>query len=285
MVIHRCLQEITYLTSATALNPLPDRTPAGLQRPRKHMIDVPPQLPAQGGSSGSSSQGDSLLPGSIPQPHSSGGNTVIPLPQAAGAAPSAAIGTISQLNVTNATSEASAASVQPDAIGSNPSANIMPNNNTNQAGSLNATAQTPESLPANDLTLPRTAADVFSSIPSNEEGSDAATLNADAAARLTAIFRPESSEEWKKALQKAGQQQQGGKTPSGLEGESVGQTLSMKEAQAQYSQEKEVPAMNGTGARGRSDTVQSTTSASSAAGTNDADNDHKVWKPRRTLRA
>jgi len=248
------------------------------------MIDIPPQLPPQASLS-SAAQGESLLPGSIPQPHSSGGNTVIPLPQPAGVSLPSAIGTVSQLNVTNATSEAVSIPALAETAGSDASTGNS-SNGTIQAGAVNGQSQNVVASPASEYALPRTAADVFSSVPENEEGAESATMNADAAARLTAIFRPESSEEWKKALQKAGQQQQT-ITNSG-DGESAGQTLSMKEAQAQYGQDKEstISPTNGTATRGRSDTVQSPASASSNTVTgNDSDNDHKVWKPRRTLRA
>lgn len=282
-ISRRCLQEINYLTSATALNPLPDRTPAGLPRPRKQIIDMPSQVSVNGGI-----QGDSLLPGSIPQAHSSGGNTVIPLPQTAGSALPPALGTVSQLNITNATSESPSAPGQSEIAGSNPSSNNTDNNANQAAGAMNGQMQPSQSLPASDIAVPRTAADVFSSAPENEEGAESATMTSDAASRLTAIFRPESSEEWKKAIQKAGQQQQQGIIEPASEGAGAGQTLSMKEAQVQYGQEKDASAFatNGTSARGRSDTVQSTASPPTAltAG-NDSDKDHKVWKPRRTLRA
>lgn len=250
------------------------------------MIDIPPQIPPQT-SLNAGVQGESLLPGSLPQPHSSGGNTVIPLPQPAGAPPPSAVGTVSQLNVTNATSDAVSAPTQSEIPGSNTSAGNS-SNGTTQAGAINGQSQSAGFLPASDYTLPRTAADVFSSVPENEEGAESATMNADAAARLTAIFRPESSDEWKKALQKAGQQQQNNDSVGGVDGESAGQTLSMKEAQAQYGQDIEtaISPTNGAATRGRSDTVQSPATASSTSTIgNDSDNDHKVWKPRRTLRA
>lgn len=249
------------------------------------MIDIPPQMAPQG-NSGLAAPGQPLLAGSIPEPHSSGGNTVIPLPQPAGAAPPAAVGTISQLNVTNATSDAVATPAQPEVAGSNPSSGSTINN-AGSVGPVNGQAQATEVLPTSDFTLPRTAADVFSSVSSNDDSSESATMTADAAARLTAIFRPESSEEWKKAIQKAGQQQQNTGIV-GSDGESAGQTLSMKEAQAQYGQEKDATSSttNGTAARGRSDTVQSAaTSTSGAAASNESVDDHKIWKPRRTLRA
>lgn len=257
------------------------------------MIEVPVQAqPAAQVVPGASAPGQSLLPGSIPEPHSSGGNTVIPLPQAAGVAPPTAVGTVSQLNVTNAAPEsAAAAAAQAGApSGSNPFTDAAASAQGN-AG-LNGQSQVNEVLPiSSDFTLPKTAADVFSAVPEGQDAGDSATMTADAASRLTAIFRPESSEEWKKAIQKAGQlqqqQQQSGQSGP-LEGEAAGQTLSMKEAQAQYGQDKDSTstANNGVAARGRSDTVQSpSTASSSTMPGNEAGDDHKVWKPRRTLRA
>lgn len=256
------------------------------------MIDIPqPAQPAQA----PAVPGQSLFPGSIPEPHSSGGNTVIPLPQTAGAAPPVAVGTISQLNVTNAAPESAQPSVQSENIaGSNPFADNAVDSIAGQANILNGQVPPQDVQPIQrDLTLPRSAADVFSA--EGEDGGDSTTLTVDAASRLTAIFRPESSEEWKKAIQKAGQSQQQasqiqvGNTVTGPEGEIAGQTLSMKDAQAQLNQDKEtsvVPAGNGTAARGRSDTVQSPSTASSSTMLgNDSADDHKVWKPRRTLRA
>lgn len=256
------------------------------------MIEVPVQAqPAAQPVPGASATGQSLLPGSVPEPHSSGGNTVIPLPQAGGVAPPTSVGTVSQLNVTNAAPETSATAAQPGATGgSNPFTDAAASSQGN-AG-LNGQSQATAVLPiSSDFTLPKTAADVFSAVPEGQDAGDSATMTADAASRLTAIFRPESSEEWKKAIQKAGQlqqqQQQSGQSGT-LEGEAAGQTLSMKEAQAQYGQDKDSssPASNGVAARGRSDTVQSpATASSSTMSGNEAGDDHKVWKPRRTLRA
>lgn len=65
--LKQCLQEITYLTSVTALNPLPEKTVAGMSRPRKAVVEMPVipggQAFAAVPSTNGREAGDAVVPG------------------------------------------------------------------------------------------------------------------------------------------------------------------------------------------------------------------------------
>jgi len=269
------------------------------------MIEAPQQLPPHLQPPVGPGQ---LLPntGNVPELQSVGGNTVIPLPQTA-ASPTDSAGTLSQANLTSATPESSSSSAgvqQADLAGSNPFSNSAAVGLSLGGGTDTQASSTGTIASRQEYASPQTAADVFSAAAAAAAGEghsdveDSVTMATDAATRLTAIFRPESSEEWKKALQKAGQQiptSGGGDIiQSGIDqhqdlDKSAGMLLSMKDLRLS-SQEKESTiqssAGNGFASRARSDTVQSVASTTSnATATIDNLDDHKVWKPRRTLRA
>lgn len=103
-------------------------------------------------------------------------------------------------------------------------------------------------------------------------GSDAGSYtsgdNSDAASRLTAIFRPESSEEWKKALKKAGQEAGvGAGGPAGSTSVSTNGIDGGEEA-----------ALRDLG-RERSGTIKEKDQA-----LQEVTSEHKTWRTRRTLR-
>jgi len=86
----------------------------------------------------------------------------------------------------------------------------------------------------------------------------------------TAIFRPESAEEWRKALKKAGQAAGiGGIAAASVDGGDV--------------EEQDREGGQSAAGRTRSDTLMSNSSSTSTVVENDSD--HKVWKARRALRA
>ena len=288
--LKQCLQEITYLTSAAALNPLPERTPGGVSRPRKEMRDIPREKEKE------------ELPPLVPPPvvvvqQDKEGNKIVPLDPAAAATAEKSTNA-EALNTTLSTSEASQSKSEVAAkgdVGGNPSLN-GPLARKAEA----TTAVTSYSSSSTTSSAPKAVADLFSNLQGADVAASAAPTG-DSANQVTAIFRPESSEEWQKALKKAGQSIQG--PQAGSSTDSAGSTVSLKELQEKNgkgSSAVDAPIAGGKNGgasaaaantmRGRSDTaVLANSSGSSSISSSQKEvqdsNEHKNWKPRRTLRA
>jgi striatin 1/3/4 len=285
--LKQCLQEITYLTSAAALNPLPERTPGGVSRPRKEMREIAAAKEKE--------------PLEVPPPAAASvvqqdkeGNRIVPLDPAAAASAEKAANT----EVLQATSTTGASSSEMSAeIRSENSTAISRSDGAGGAGgnpSLNGplARKAEPTIALTSIDPPQAVADLFTT-RSTSDTTTPSTANTDDGSQVTAIFRPESSEEWQKALKKAGQTlqprgsaEQGVGPPTAGDG-SAGNTISMKEVQERQQGAREAEARQngvpGSTMRGRSDTAVLAGSSTSQKEMQDA-NEHKSWKPRRTLR-
>lgn len=285
--LKQCLQEINYLTSLTTLNPLPEKTPAGLPRPRKAFVEVSPPAPAADGSEASKESLDKDKPG-VPSGTGSEGITVISTHSTSSPQASNATLPASATNITTASAESSLPS-------SSSTGATSPASHTSGAGPSPLsrevpldTVSEPESAvnggkanvangdSASEGIVPTASGLVAVSdmvnghdhaLPDASELSGRSNEERDSN-RMTAIFRPESSEEWRKALDKAGQPQQPLADSVGAAGDEDRQSRSAQSLMTQRN-----------GLRARSDSNAST--ASTVVG----ETEHKTWKPRRTLRA
>lgn len=265
--LRQCLQEITYLTSAAALNPLPERTPGGVPRPRKEMREIQREKEAQ------TEEGK-----------------VVPVD------PTAAAGAEKPTNAealnTTSSAEGTAAALtqeQPQTSGGNPSLNGPLARKAEATTAV--TSENGTSSSSSTSSAPKSVPDLFSSM-SGADAAAAAGGDAGPGGPVTAIFKPESSEEWQKALKKAGQSMQ---PRSGAEAEdagvaAAGSTVSLKELQEKKAEEgpAATAAKTNGSQRGRSDTaVLAGPGTGTSAQSKEAQeaNEHKNWRPRRTLRA
>lgn len=269
--LKQCLQEISYLTSASALNPLPERGVAGLHRPRKTMLDMPV---VPGGQAFDLRQA---------QRHNVDGSAQEPLgPTDREPADSVQKSEPNQRDVSNGTADAPQVEAAREARGDTNGqpfldrasgvTNIAATSatSTNVVGSKLASSvpNPPLSTTAPDTSSQASVASNSSPIVRNsttlsslppEGDSNSPEINN----RGTAIFRPDNTDEWRKALKKAGQSVSSPKT-----GDSELSAL-ISESQADVAAR-----------RLRSDSSFST--ASSATAVNESQ--HQVWKPRRTIR-
>ena len=283
--LKQCLQEITYLTSAAALNPLPEKTPAGVSRPRKeiHDIGVPHAGTEQNHSSQILGQPFNTAAATTAGATNMDGNTVIPLNPSANPVAPFAESAMADSGVTHSVIESYNVLNSITTKGPAPEAShVTPLQSYKKAAAEQANAaesnfiMTDDATPAsssmpNGDSVSQTSQSYGDTLSSSQTSpiADEEISPSDAANRLTAIFRPDSGEEWKKALKTAGDEagfsgainEEGSVTPAG-----VPMSEGTREVVSDYS-------------KGRSSMISSSSSAASS------EYDHKVWKPRRTLRA
>jgi striatin 1/3/4 len=282
--LKQCLQEINYLTSLSTLNPLPEKMSTGLSRPRKVTVEMPvishTEQQAQAQQQQQKEEHDKAQNPAVAAVNVAG-NTVLPLnvtasqnaAQSVGAENSPTVQTTNLISTTSAaenilpnttlppssSAPSSSAPFPPKAVQpAAPVASAMLNSHP----SLEATNTVSESSPATGLIPLATLTNGSAA----KEGGDVLEEQS-----RTAIFRPESAEEWRKALKKAGQ-------AAGISGAAAG----MPDSETVDDLDREGGQASAAG-RARSDTLMSTSSSTSTVV--EGDSDHKVWKARRALRA
>jgi striatin 1/3/4 len=191
--LKQCLQEITYLTSPGALNPLPTRAPVSIdesngeagvpERPRKTLSEQP--LPSKPASEPEAKDEQSAAQSTSPAaPAEPAGPTSQAASEAAGAA-------------TATTVQEAVASTDPS--DQNPSSvpNGSAERNESQESSAVAAGDAPPSSPA-----PRTVALPESELPSGGSPPGLSVIEPPRQ-QLTAIYKPESKAAWREELRAA----------------------------------------------------------------------------------
>lgn len=301
--MHRCLQEINYLTSNAALNPLPQQAALipGFERPRKVLADpsaapnanAPPRPNGQSAQAGGASM--------IPRPT---GNTAFPGFEGQRLAALAASGE-NTIPAATSGSQPTAAAMQRSRSSSRPLGPISQLSMASTPGASNAfpasasVTPTPEpsvdggSLPngifqAHDAEATSEAApsEGASTVMSNGVVASGATASdavagpfddADEPSRLTAIYRPESSESWREQLRQAGEKEK--ERLSKLSAMAKEKTMVDEELAALSLSEHE-------GQKGEAGSMKGANG--SAIGTKDGEAaaaGHQKWKAKRVLRS